>query len=365
MAPKEIDRESFLNSIVHYRATLEVAIKHMLHEAAMVVDDEQKLCGVITDGDVRRAFLAGANMQTPITELMTKTPLTIPQGLPAKEILAIMIKEQVRHLPIVNDDNEPVGLELLKNQYEDSDFAEAVLMAGGKGTRLRPLTYSVPKPLLDIGNGTIIDNVLNGLKSSGVNDVIISVNYLGDQIKDHVSDGTSHEMNVAYVEETKALGTAGSLSLLSPRPSRNFIVMNADLLTEMDFRALSRFHKEEQNDLSVCVRKIKQAIPYGVVTLDKDNSRIDSIVEKPEYDILVNAGIYMLEPKIIDLIPDGKFYDMVSLIKNAMANGYKVGAFPILEYWRDIGQHSEMNKAIQELTEKLDGHVLKQSEVEK
>jgi len=196
-----------------------------------------------------------------------------------------------------------------------------------------------------IGGNTILDNVLNGLKKSGVCDIAISVNYLGEQIKNHVRDGKSYNLSISYLEEKKALGTAGALSLMQPRPSKSFIVMNADLLTEIDYQALFRFHKKENNAFSVCVRTIRNTIPYGVVRLSGCQSTIEDVVEKPEHSYLVNAGIYLMEPQIIELVPHNQFFDMVSLIKKAIASGFKVGAFPIYEYWRDIGQRDQMEIA--------------------
>ncbi|OGV56754.1 MAG: hypothetical protein A2017_09825 [Lentisphaerae bacterium GWF2_44_16] len=340
-------------ALVHCRAHLEEAIRHMDSEVAIIIDDSGKLCGILTDGDIRRAFLAGASMKTPVSEIMTKNPIALREELSRNEIFSLMMKKQIRHLPVLDSEGRPIGLELLRFQYDESTIEGAVLMAGGKGTRLRPLTYEKPKPLLRVGDDTILDNVLKGLKSSGICDVAISINYLGEQIKDHVKDGSSRDLNVSYLEEKEALGTAGALSLLSPRPSSSFLVMNADLLTEIDYKAFSRFHKKEQNDFSVCVRKIKSPIPYGVVNLKDDKLQIESIVEKPEYEYLVNAGIYMIEPHIIDLIPPNTFFDMVSLIKKAMNAGSKVGAFPIYEYWRDIGQHNEMQTAAMEMRQKF------------
>jgi NDP-sugar pyrophosphorylase family protein len=222
-------------------------------------------------------------------------------------------------------------------------------MAGGKGLRLRPLTENTPKPLLKVGESTILDKVLEGLESSGVADVVISVNYLGDKIKEHVSASKRDGLNVGFVEEGRELGTAGSLSLLEPRPAGSFIVMNADLITQVDFNALQRFHSKEGNKLSVCVRKIKDSIPYGVISLADGSRSISRVEEKPEREYLVNAGIYMLEPEILDLIPKDRFFDMVSLINLALESGLKVGAFPIFEYWRDIGRHQEMKAAISDL----------------
>lgn len=354
MVAEQINQTDFENAIVNHRVSIEEALVHMGNEAAIVVDDDNKLCGIVTDGDIRRGFLAGAGMQTPISEIMTISPIAAKEKMSREEILSVMLKKQIRHLPVVDLENHPIGLELLKNQYDDS-IGAAVLMAGGKGTRLRPLTYDTPKPLVRIGENTILDNVLNGLKKSGVCDIAISVNYLGEQIKNHVKNGKDYSLSISYLEEKKALGTAGALSLMQPRPSKSFIVMNADLLTEIDYQALYRFHRKENNDFSVCVRTIRNTVPYGVVKLSGCQAMIEDVVEKPEHTYLVNAGIYLMEPKIVELIPHNQFFDMVSLIKKAIASGCKVGAFPIYEYWRDIGQHDQMKIAAQELRDRQSG----------
>lgn len=354
MVTEKKSREDLANALVPVSSTVQDALKHMDNEVAVIVDEAGRLSGILTDGDIRRAFLTGANMQTPVVSIMTKNPIAFSENLSREEMFSLMMLKQIRHLPIVDSDHKPIGLELLRNQYDENNIQAAVLMAGGKGTRLQPLTYDKPKPLLKVGDSTILDNVLDGLKSNGISEIAISINYLGEQIKEHVKDGSERDLNVSYLEEKEALGTAGALSLLNPRPHDSILVMNADLLTEVDFKALGRFHKKEKNDLSVCVRKIKSSVPYGVIQLKDDNSQISSIVEKPDYEYLVNAGIYMMEPEIIDLIPEKTFFDMVSLIKKAMGAGYKVGAFPIFEYWRDIGQHSEMQNAIKEIQAKSD-----------
>lgn len=334
---------SFRAAIVRHDATVEEAIAHMNNEAALVVDDDGRLCGLVTDGDLRRAFLAGARPESPVAEIMTRRPTTVRRGTPPQQILLQMLRLQVRHIPIVDDDNRPVGLELFKDQI--NDVSGAVVMAGGLGTRLRPLTLNRPKPLLPIGDSTILDTVLSGLGQSGVRDVVISVNYLADQIIDHAGNGDAHQVNISYVTEKKRLGTAGALTLLDPRPGGSFIVMNADLITDLDMRAFARYHHENHHDFTVCVRRYTMPIPYGVVDLDPESQDITDIVEKPDHEFFVNAGIYILKPALIDLVPDGAFFDMTSLIRAGIEAGYRVGAFPIVEYWRDIGRPQEMAKA--------------------
>ncbi len=349
MVTGKISREKLREALAPASATIEQVLKAMDNEVAIIVDNLGCLAGLVTDGDLRRAFLNGATMQTTVAEIMTRNPITIREDneFSSAEILAFMLERQIRHLPVINEEKIPVGLELLRDQYSDDDLTGAVLMAGGKGTRLHPLTIDTPKPLLPIGDSTIIDNVIDGLKACGVNNIAVSVNYLGEKIKEHFRC-KDDEDSIRFLEEKKELGTAGALSLINPRPTHAFIVMNADLLTEVDYKAFVRFHKDSGNALSVCVRKIEETVPFGVVSLDENNRNITEITEKPVNSYLVNAGIYMLEPAIVDLVPKNRFYDMVSLIRSAIRQGYKVGAFPILEYWRDIGQHQEMAKAAEE-----------------
>ncbi|MCM8535832.1 MAG: nucleotidyltransferase family protein [Lentisphaeraceae bacterium] len=324
------------------------AVKHMDVEAALVVDKSGKLCGMITDGDIRRSFLAGAALDTPVSEIMTINPVTVNKGTPQMAIMALMMQKKIRHLPVVDKQNRPVALELLKNQLEDLEPAEAVVMAGGKGTRLHPLTLNTPKPLLKVGKETILDNILQKLEGNGIQDVVLAVNHFAEQIVDHVGDGSRHNLHVNYLQEEQALGTAGGLTLLSKKPESSFLVMNGDLLTELDFRSLVKFHRESNCCMTVCVRRHSIKIPYGVIEMAKDNLTIEQVVEKPDHEFLVNAGIYMLEPKMVELIPKGNFFDMVQLMNAALAKGWNVGAFPVLEYWKDIGQHDQIQEARQE-----------------
>ena len=344
MAAK-LQGSSLQASIITPETTISEAVKHMNSEVALVCDHQSVLVGTLTDGDIRRAFLNGAALDTPVKSLMSKNPLTAKENSKAKDILKIMLDRSIRHLPIVNERGVPVALELLKDRLQDEDVAEAVIMAGGQGTRLRPLTSDTPKPLLQVGEETILDNVLGHLKDSGIHDVVLTVNYLADKIKKHVGAGDDHGLQVNYVEEKKAMGTAGGLSLLKERPKSSFLLMNADLLTELDYRALMNFHKSNKSKITVCVRRHHVQIPYGVVALGQENKLVQQIDEKPQHDFLVNAGIYILEPEVLDLIPKSKSFDMVSLMNKCIEKNWDVSAFPILEYWKDIGLPHEFDEA--------------------
>ena len=340
----QVQGDLLLSSLVRPSTSLAATLRAMKAECALVINESGVLIGMVTDGDIRRAFLGGASLDTPIDQVMTRDPIRVGTEATSEDVLRLMVARKIRQVPVVDQAGRPVALELFKDRLDDDGVAEAVVMAGGRGQRLMPLTQDTPKPLLMVGDQTILDDILGKLRRNGVKDVVLTVGYLADKIREHVGAGDSHDLHVNYVHEETALGTAGALALLNPRPQHAFLVMNGDLLTELDFRALSTFHQESGNAITMCVRRFSYRIPYGVVRLEDDRS-VAGIDEKPEIPFLVNAGIYMINPEVIDLIPKGRFYDMVSLMNQARSLSQKVGAFPILEYWKDIGQHTEIAEA--------------------
>lgn len=311
-------------------------------EIMLITDADGALVGTVTDGDVRRGILAGIDMKTPAASIMNRSPVVASIGASHQAMLEAMRSRSIRHLPVVDANRRPVRLEILDNLVS-SDGPSAVIMAGGLGARLRPLTHHTPKPLLSVGGTPILDHILTGLRKNGVDDVVISVNYLADHIKSHVGDGRRHDMNVAYLSEMNRLGTAGALSLLRPRPHKPFLVMNGDLLTKLNFAKLMDFQRRGNHMLVMCVRRHTVAIPYGVVTTDGD--RVTSIREKPEHACFINAGIYVLDPRCLTYLPHGQRVDMPDLVSRIIEDGHNVGAFPIIEYWRDIGTPQDLRKA--------------------
>ena len=313
-------------------------------EIILVINKAGALIGAITDGDIRRAILAGISLDQPAEMVMNPHPVAVPQNTSREEMLAVMRRFSIRHLPVIDDDQRPVCLELLENFTDDIATGQsAVIMAGGLGQRLRPLTATTPKPLLKIADQPIIDHILAGLRGNGIEDVVISVNYLGDHIRRHIGAGEGHRLKVSYVDERERLGTAGALSLLHPRPRHAFLVMNGDLMTNMNFTSLFRYQRKNRHDLVMCVRRHQIKVPYGVV--DIENGKVRDLREKPVYDQFINAGIYIIEPHCLDLIPRGRYFDMPDLIRKIMDTGGNVGAFPIIEYWRDIGNPADFDRA--------------------
>ena len=313
-------------------------------EIVLVVNDKGALVGTITDGDIRRGMLAGIDADQPVSLIMSRNPVTVPLGTSHQDMLNIMRQKSIRHLPIVDNEQRPVRLERMEFIVDDLTTGQgAIVMAGGQGQRLRPLTENTPKPLLPVAGRPILDRILDGLRDSGIEDVVLSVNYLGDRIRDHVGDGSAHALNVNYVAEQQRLGTAGALSLLRPRPKQPFLVMNGDLLTGVHYDKLLQFQREHDHTLVMCVRRQQTQIQYGVV--DIRDGCVTGVREKPTVEHFINAGIYVLKPSCIDLIPQTRYFDMTDLVEAVLTHGGTVGAFPIYEYWRDIGRPEDLQAA--------------------
>lgn len=329
------------------------AINKGAKQIALVIDSDGRLQGTVTDGDIRRGLLRGLLLETPITEVMNARPHVARLEEDGQEVMTREIPQLIHNVPVVDADGRVVGM------YTDEDLVmpteistPVVLMAGGKGVRLYPLTKDVPKPMLKIGDTPILEIILRKLKSQGFKNIFISVNYLADVIKEHVKDGAWLGLNVTYLHEDKPLGTAGALGQLQGSVNEPFIVMNSDLLTNVDFRSVVRFHKKHQAKATLGVREYTFQIPYGVVNIE--GTEVESISEKPIHRSMVSAGIYALDPWALSLVPQGEYCDMPTLLDMIKANGQKVSAFPIHESWLDIGRHDDLNDARNNLEHWLD-----------
>ena len=312
-------------------------------EIVLVTDAEGRLTGTITDGDIRRGILAGLEMRQPASVIMNRNPITVPSGMARKEMLGIMRNHSIRQLPVVDANGRPTNLEVMESLIDGFSKRGAIVMAGGMGSRLHPLTQTTPKPLLSVDGQPILDHILTGLRESGLHDVVISVNYLAEHIKNHVKNGQAHKLNVSYLNERNRLGTAGALSLLDPRPKRPFLVMNGDLLTRMNYAKLLQLQEEHDYDMVMGIRVQETQIPYGVVEIQY--GKVISIQEKPVYRNFINAGIYVLKPECIDLVPRDTYFDMTNMIDAVIRKNGRVGAFPVIEYWRDIGTPADLKAA--------------------
>ena len=316
-------------------------------KAALVLDSDGRLTGVLTDGDIRRAILRGQSLQAPTREVMNAHATSIPTHTPREEMLALMRSRGIHHLPVVDDAGRVVGLvtsDDLIGAVERPNWV--VLMAGGLGVRLRPLTENFPKPLLAVGGKPILESILENFAAQGFKRIFLSVNFKAEMIQNHFGTGERWGVEVDYLQESTRLGTAGALSLLPQVPSAPIIVMNGDLITRTHFDGLLEFHADQDAAATMAVREYDFQVPYGVVSLD--GPRIKSIEEKPVQRFFVNAGIYVLSPEVLDYLPAQSFFDMPTLFEKLIADGKTTAAYPLREYWIDIGQQEEFEKAQKE-----------------
>ena len=311
---------------------------------AVVVDDANYLLGTVTDGDIRRGILRGEGLDVPIKQVMNPSPITASIENTYNDCLILLKKHKLKQLPIVDMDNRIVDIIFAdEDPVAKSNGNSVILMAGGLGTRLRPLTENIPKPMLNVGDKPILETIIEGFKRYGFTNFILSVNYKKEIIQNYFQDGSALGVSITYIEEEKRMGTAGPLSLLKKKPTSPFFVMNGDLLTQVNFEQLLRFHEDTDAVATMCVREYEYQIPYGVI--ETDGQQLISIKEKPLQRSFVNAGIYVLSPEILDYIPQNEFYDMPDLFKRLMEKQRNVSVFPVREYWLDIGHIADFERA--------------------
>ena len=314
----------------------------------LVVDADHRLLGTITDGNIRRALLAGTTLNTELRALIGKDetypePVTTTASSTRADQLALMRRRGVRQLPLVDSAGRVIDLVVLEDLLPGGDPPlTAVVMAGGEGTRLRPLTDATPKPMLPVGGRPLMEHIIEGLREAGVTDVSVTTHYKAEAISAHFRDGSGFGVNMQYIQEDSPLGTAGALALME-RPSHPILVVNGDILTKADYRAMLAFHGENDADLTVGVREFELNVPYGVV--ETRGVRVEGIREKPTLRVFVNAGIYVLSPTTHGMIPGGRRLDMTDFIEILLEQDRKIVSFPICEYWIDIGQPTDYEQA--------------------
>ncbi len=320
-------------------------------QIALVVDGGN-LCGTLTDGDIRRAMLHSIPLSDPVSTVMNPNPKTAILGDSREAIVARMRQLHVRQMPILTLDGTLAGLEIIDDILAPPILMNrVVLMAGGFGRRLSPLTDDCPKPMLPVGGRPILETVLLNLVEYGFRNFSIAVNYKADMIIDYFGNGSRWGTNIEYLRESKPLGTAGALCLLEEKPTLPFVLMNGDILTKVNFNHLLEFHATQNSKATMCVRDYEFQVPYGVVKVD--GYHILEIQEKPTQKFFVNAGIYVLDPEMIDLVQDEEEIDMTDVFEKAIDAKFPHAVFPIREYWVDIGRHSDLNIAKAEFDAKF------------
>ena len=311
--------------------------------ALAISSDGRRLEGILSDGDIRRAILKGVPLEAACGSIATKNPFKACHPLSITEALRLMHEKDINHLPVVDNQGNLFDFLLRRDLAQERQLdLSAVIMAGGFGTRLMPLTRQVPKPMLPLGDKPLLERTIDRLRRAGVRDINLTTHYLPENIRNHFGDGEKFGVRLNYSQEDHPLGTAGGLKLL-PRPTHPFVVMNGDILTGVSIEEMLQFHRRHEALLTVGVRKYEMKVPFGVV--ECSDVRITGLREKPAVSFFINAGIYLLEPTAYDQIPVGQRFDMTDLINKLLQNGQTVVSFPIIEYWLDIGQHEDYQRA--------------------
>lgn len=324
------------------------AIDSLGYEIALVVDHHDRLLGVVTDGDVRRAILEGAQLTDPVTRCVERSPVTVEHGTDRAQVLDLMRARTVSQIPVVDADGRLLGLHLLREFVAPEVRSNwAVVMAGGRGRRLGELTRDTPKPMMKVAGRPILERIVLHLVGHGIRQVVITVNYLADHIVDHFGDGSQFGCNIDYVIEEEPLGTAGALALMPSRvgrPPSPFVVMNGDLVSNVDLSALLDTHVSSGARATVAIRPYRHEVPFGVIGTDQ-RGRLTALREKPTTEWPVNAGVYVFDPDVIDLVPPATFHHVTELLHGCLERGDVVGTWLMHDDWLDVGRPAELARA--------------------
>lgn len=327
-------------ALIQEASTLEEAIKRIDAAALqilMVVDEQNKLIGTITDGDIRRGLLREVKLCDPIKKIMHGEALVVPEGLESEIILKVMAANSIKQIPIVNEKREVIGLHIWDRLVDGSSLENPmVVMAGGMGKRLHPYTKDCPKPLLSVYGKPILEHILRRAISDGFSQFYFSVNYLGDMIKNYFKNGEEWGVKISYITEDKPLGTAGALKNLENKIDTPFVVTNGDVLTHMKYSDLLEFHQKQNASATMAVRTFEQQNPFGVITLD--GVMITGIEEKPVQTTQVNTGVYAFDSTIFDFLKKNEIEDMPNLFLKIRNSGERTVAYPMHEPWLDVGR---------------------------
>lgn len=326
-------------------------------QVLVVVDEEDKILGTVTDGDMRRAIIKNLDIQTPIQDIMTKNPIVMSYNSNKEDALRLMKKHKIRHIPIVDKKNKIINIFLWEDFLKNGEVACAiknisvVIMAGGKGKRLDPFTKILPKPLIPIDEKPVIEVIMDNFKKYGFNKFIIALNYKAEMIKMYFAENPNN-YQIEYIQEKDFLGTIGALSLIKEKLGDTFIVSNCDVVIDANYDDLLNYHKQNNNQITILGVSRNINIPYGILHMKNERADFEEIIEKPDYHFIINSGVYILELEVVDLIPRNQLIDMPELLVLAKKKGFRIQVYPLNCSWFDIGQWGEYKKAIEYMDNK-------------
>ena len=321
-------------------------------EIVLVVSDEGQLLGTVTDGDIRRAMLDGLGTDIGVIDVMNKGPVVARHGMSERGISQLMKRHRVMQMPLVNGAGRVVDLVLFSEMIqEDTPAKKAVIMAGGQGSRLRPLTSDLPKPLLPVGDKPILEIIVEQLVDCGMVDIYLMTHYKAEMIEGHFSRLHYPSCDLHFIAESEPMGTAGGLRLLRDCLDGPFLVMNADIISRMSFKDMLRCHIDAGAAMTVATKIQDLEIPYGVIEVG-EGGRIESVTEKPIMHFTFNIGVYGMSPSVLDSIPDDEVMDMPGLIRELIARGEFVNEYAVSDYWIDIGRMADYERACEDIVAK-------------
>jgi len=319
----------------------------VVNSDVFVIDENERLLGSVSDGDIRRALIKGAEMSDVVMSAMTASCIYSVGELPDKIILQNCKTKGIRFLPLTKDDKTIIKV-IDVDRFTDIIPVEAIIMAGGEGKRLKPLTEKTPKPLLPIGDKTIIEHNIDRLIKFGIEHIRVSLNYLGHMIQEHLGNGSSRHIHINYIFEDKPLGTVGSVRTVNDWKMERILIMNSDILTDMDYSDFYSAFIASDADMAIAATSYTVNVPYAVLETNNSN-HVKGLSEKPSYTYYSNAGIYLLKKAVLEYIPENSYYDMTDLIQILMNNGHKIISYPIRGYWLDIGKVNDYLKAQEDI----------------
>ena len=340
------DNNKWKGTLLSLNATIEDVLKNLNKTGlriSLIINEKQEFQGTVTDGDIRKALVEGVDQKTSIQKIINRNAFIVSPEIKPEIVLQLMIKNKVQQIPVVNEVKKISGLYFWDEVISQKKITNTmVIMAGGKGTRLGKYTKNCPKPLLPVNGKPMLEQIIDRAKLQGFERFIISINYLGQMIEDYFGNGEKWNVKIDYIKEDQPLGTAGSLSLLSPKPEHPFIVSNCDIVTDIHYGELLDFHYNHKADATMAVRMHEWKNPYGVV-VTKGIDIID-FEEKPIIRSNINAGVYVLEPSVIDDIEKDKNFDMPNLFEKLKKKNQKTIVYPVHEPWLDVGRPEDYYK---------------------
>jgi dTDP-glucose pyrophosphorylase len=349
---KEIDKYLIHSTITVKSAMKQLDLSH--GKILFLVDDAQRLIGSLTDGDIRRWILSGSDLENVVQNACNPKPYSVVKGYDFQLVKKEILKEKYSAIPVLDFDGKILDILFWDEMFEPMEFppqvkeldCHVVIMAGGQGTRLEPFTKILPKPLIPIGDKTIIELIMDKFQNFSINHFIVSINHKAKIIKSYFEE-LNPSYSIEYIEEKKQLGTIGALAFLHGKLNKPILVTNCDIIIDTDYTELLNFHKKNNYDISLVASTMNHKVPYGVCEIEHGGV-LTKFTEKPEYSFLASTGMYIVNPEILELIPENMFYHITHLIERVRENGGRVGVFPISENsWLDTGEWQEYKKTLE------------------